>query len=88
MATKEEIQQEVDDNFEFFKEKLPELAATHLGKYALLRHQKLVDIFDSAGDAKKYAEAQYKDGIFSIQHIIDGITNLGYFSYGMSLSTV
>jgi len=83
-----EIQAEVDANFEAFKNELPLLLTSHPGKYALLHKKKVINIFDTAGDAQKYAEAQYPDGLYSIQQIVGGLTDLGYFSHAMHISSV
>ena len=87
MTTYEErvkiLQAEVDRNFEAFKKQLPDLLKTSAGKYALLRDQQVIEVFDSASDAQKYALAQYPDGRCSIQHISDHIADLGYFSHVM-----
>lgn len=88
MASRDALQQEVDKNYAAFAHMLRDLMADRAGKYALLRQEKLVDVFDTAGDAKKFAAAQYPDGLFSIQQITDRVVDLGYFSHAMHLSGV
>ncbi len=63
------IQAEVDRNFEAFRGMLPDLLKDHAGKYALLRDTKLIEKFDTAGDALIYAQAQFPDGLYSIQEV-------------------
>ena len=88
MSKVREIQAEVDQNFEAFKAKLPELAATHGGKFALLRHREVIQIFDTAGDAAKFAEAQFDDDLYSIQQITGHVMDLGYFSHAVPIEHV
>jgi hypothetical protein len=87
-ATRKEIEAEVRANFEAFTGLLPSLVKVNQGKFALLRSRAVVEIFDSAGDARKYAEAQFKDGLYSIQQIVEGIADLGYFSHAVSGAAV
>ncbi len=77
--TQIDIQKEVDDNFAFFQKKLPELMKTDSGKYALLRHCKIINTFDTFNDACQAGD-MHEDKIYSVQHITDRIINLGFFS--------
>ncbi|MEM7042180.1 MAG: hypothetical protein AAF543_05155 [Pseudomonadota bacterium] len=88
MASAEDIQTEIDKNYEAFKKRLPDLAKRHPGKFALMRKEDIVQIFDSAGDARLYAEAQYKDGLWSIQQISDHILDLGFFSHAVHVPSI
>ena len=88
MPTRQEIETEIRANFEAFSKMLPTLLKTNAGKYALLRKQKLVEVFDTPGDARKFAEAQFRDGLYSIQPISDVRIDLGYFSHAMPVSHV
>ncbi|MFQ5915526.1 MAG: hypothetical protein ACE5JS_20340 [Nitrospinota bacterium] len=88
MAEKPDIQAEVDKNYEAFRQLLPELLKEHKGKFALLRHQKLVQTFDSARDAVVFAEAQFSDGLYSVQEISEDVADLGFFSHAMHLGPV
>ena len=67
---------------------LPELAKTDPGKFALLRHEKLVQVFDTAGDTAKFATAQFDDGLYSIQEISSRVVDLGYFSHAVPVEHV
>lgn len=86
-ASAENIQAAVDENFEAFLKFLPELKQKHPGKFALMRECKIVEIFDTAADAMKYAEVQYEDGLYSIQQITDQTIDLGYFSHALHVET-
>ncbi len=76
-------QTEVDRNFVAFKAMLPDLLKDHAGKYVLLRDTKLIEKFDTAGDALIYAQAQFPDGLFSIQEVTGRTIDLGFFSHAM-----
>ena len=82
----QDIQTEVDRNFEAFKIMLPDLLKDHAGKYGLLRGTKLIEKFDTAGDALIYARAQFPDDLYSIQEITGRTIDLGFFSHAVPLS--
>jgi hypothetical protein len=79
-------QEEVDRNLAFFLDELPKIPATYIGKFALLRHQKIIDYYDTAPDAIHSANKIYPDGIFSIQQVINTAVNLGFYSYAVPLA--
>lgn len=88
MTDQKSHQDAVDRNFSAFEKMLPELATNHLGKFALLRDEKVVEIFDSARDALVYARAQYSDGLYSVQEINRRVVDLGYFSHAVPVGSV
>ena len=88
MSTDEKMEQELINNYKAFQKLLPELEPTDAGKYALMRKGKLSQIFDSPGDAMKFAEEKYTDGLYSIQQITDRVVELGYFSHAVHLGSV
>lgn len=88
MGDKTAIQEEVDQNYEAFKKILPELAKAHMGKYALMRRKEFVQVFDSPRDAIVFAEAQYPDGLFSVQQVTSQVADLGYFSHAVHIGSV
>ena len=75
---------EIDENFEAFEEILPTIKDEHAGEFALMRKREIVNYFDSAADALKYAEAVYEDGLYSIQEVTDEMADLGYFSHAIN----
>ena len=85
METNKDLKREeqIKNNFKVFIEQLPELLQTHKNKYALMKDCKIIAFFDSLEDAHKRAAMDYKDGIFSIQHVKEMPIDLGYFSYAM-----
>lgn len=83
MPTLEERQHAVDENYEAFKELLPDLIKTQAGKFALLHDRAVVQTFDTARDAMIYAEKTFPDGLYSVQEVTGAIVDLGYFSHAM-----
>ncbi len=81
----QDIQAEVDRNFEAFGAMLPDLLKDYAGKYVLLRGTKLIQKFDTAGDALIYAQAQFPDGLYSIQEVTGRTIDLGFFSHAMPI---
>jgi hypothetical protein len=77
-------EQAVSENFEAFEKQLPQLLQTHAGKYALLRDKKVVEFFDSVGDAVKYGRDNFADGLYSVQLVTQEVEDLGYFSHAVT----
>ena len=76
-------QLEVRANYDAFMKQLPQLLATHVGKFALMRHGQIVDFFDTPGDANRAGIKLYSDALFSIQEVTDSPVDLGFFSHAM-----
>lgn len=72
------IQEEVDKNYDFFKQEFAKIVVGHLGQFALLRNASIVDYFDSFNDAEKYANLAFKDRLYSIQKVEDVQIKLGF----------
>ncbi|MFI4976371.1 MAG: hypothetical protein ACHP84_17695 [Caulobacterales bacterium] len=79
---------EVEKNYSAFQRQLPELMVTHAGKFAVLRHAKIVDFFDTLSDAARYAARVYPDGMFSVQEVTGHVVNLGFYSHAVRQPTV
>ena len=79
--TKSELQTEIDQNLEFFLEKLPELLKEHRNRYALLQHKSIVGIFDTIRDARTTGDKLFPDKLYSIQMVSDVAMDLGFFSH-------
>jgi hypothetical protein len=60
---------EISANFAAFQAALPRLLPTHAGRYAVLRHTELLEIFDSYAAALAYCGETFSDRLFSIQEI-------------------
>jgi hypothetical protein len=76
-------EQAVSENFEAFEKQLPQLLQAHAGKYALLRDKKVVEFFDSVGDAVKYGRDNFPDSLYSVQLVTQEVEDLGYFSHAV-----
>ena len=72
-------QTEVDRNYEAFKRRLPDLLRTNANQFALLRHRRVIDCFDTVADAVRAGKALYDDGVFSVQEVTDQTIDLGYY---------
>jgi hypothetical protein len=79
---------ELERNYGEFEKLLPKFRPHEMGKFALMRDGKLINIFDSAKDAVLFADAQFKDDMYSVQHINPKPADLGYFSHAVSISSI
>jgi hypothetical protein len=84
---RQQIQEEVNKNFDFFKKELPQLMMGHLGQYALLKNASIVEFFDSFNDANKYAKLAFTDRMYSIQKVTNRIVRLGILETQLCLSS-
>ena len=82
------IQTEVDRNYGAFQKLLPELVEEHNGRFALMRGEKVVQIFDSVHDAVVFAKEKYDDDLFSVQEITERIVDLGFFSHAINVVSI
>lgn len=71
---------ELRHNYEAFARALPTLLPDHEGKYALMRHGRLIDWFDRPGDALRSGRERYEDGLFSVQEATNRVADLGWYS--------
>lgn len=69
MDQKEMQLAEIRRNYATFRAELPRLVGRFEGRFAVLRHAKVVDSFDTFGKALEYCGATYSDRMFSIQEI-------------------
>lgn len=74
---------QVQQNYEAFRERLPELLPEHRGKYALMTDGQVVEFFDTAAEAYRAGEARLGLGNFSMQKVVDKPIDLGIFSHGV-----
>ena len=84
MADRASKQEVVNRNFEAFQKELPTLVTTHPGKFALIRDEKIVEFFDTIGDAVKHAQSNYSDDLYSVQQVTHEVEDLGYFSHAVA----
>jgi hypothetical protein len=83
MSTATAQQTELENNYREFEKLLPTFLPQEHGKFVLMRRGQKVNVFDSAKDAVIFAEAQFKDGIYSVQQITIKTVDLGYFSHAV-----
>lgn len=72
---------EVDQNYDYFQRRMSDFLPSEFGRYALLRHRKIVGFFDNAAQAEMRGE-RFPDGIYSIQLVDPDPVNLGAYSNG------
>ena len=83
-----ERQKELEDNYWAFQKLLPSFRPEDNGKFVLMRHGEKVHIFDSPKDAVIFAQAQFPDGMYSVQQITNRTVDLGYFSHAVHVSNI
>ena len=86
--TKHTQQEEVDQNYEAFKEMLSELMESDAGRFALLHNRELVACFDTNHDASQAGRKFPEGKPFSVQKITRKPVDLGYFSHARILGSV
>ncbi|MBF0630979.1 MAG: hypothetical protein HQL89_08310 [Magnetococcales bacterium] len=69
-----------DEDYVAFMAMLPDLLREHAGRWALLHHGALVDLFDSATSAHQEGERRFPDGAFSLQQVSGSILALNWIS--------
>ena len=75
-----ELQNEIDANFDAFLEKLPELMVCEPDRWALMRRGECIAFFDTLRDALAVGNAQFEDGLFSVQEVTTKVIGLGWFT--------
>ena len=73
-----ERERELDRNYDYFQQHISEFARANAGRFALLRHQQLVQFFDTLADAVTYADAHFPDRLFSVQPVEPDPVDLGF----------
>ena len=75
--TKRTQQEEVDRNYEAFKQMLSGLMESDAGRFALLHNMEMVDCFDTNRDALQAGKKLLEDKPFSVQKITRKPVDLG-----------
>lgn len=73
--------EELDRNYDAFKAVLPELMKKHKGRWAIVREEKVVDIYDKFEEASSAGLKQYGDHRFNLQEVTDEPLYFGIFSH-------
>ena len=71
---------EIDRNYDSFQRSLGKLLRDHRGQYALMKSARIVEYFETPGEAYRQGLARYPDRIFSIQQVSEQPTELGMMS--------
>ena len=82
MASRE-LQSEVDANFDAFQEKLSELMISEPDRWALMKGGECIAFYDTLRDAMAAGNAQFEDGLFSVQEVTTREIDLGWFSHAV-----
>lgn len=75
------LSREVDQNYDYFQRRIASYMTDQRGRYALVRHCKVIDFFDDPGEAAREGSKRFADSIFSIQEVTDAPIDLGLYSY-------
>lgn len=81
-------QEEVDRNYEAFKQMLSELMESDAGRFALIHNKELVACFDTNRDAVQAGKKLLEGRRFSVQKITRKPVDLGFFSHARILGAV
>ncbi len=79
--TKHTQQAEVDQNYEVFKQMLPDLLQSDENRFALMHHGELITCFDTNRDALQAGKKLLEGKLFSVQKVTKQSVDLGYFSH-------
>jgi hypothetical protein len=82
-AAMDQLDREVDGNFEAFSTLLPNLLKSHAGQFALLRHCAIEDYFGDMRSALEAGLGRFGDHLFSVQEVTDRTADLGFFSHAV-----
>ena len=77
----EALSQEVDQNYDYFQRHIASYMPRERGRFALIRHRKVIGFFDDPGEAAQEGAKRFKDDIYSIQEVTDAPVDLGLYSY-------
>ena len=75
--------QEIEKNYQFFKQILPELETEHIDEFVLIRKQKIIGFYPSLIEAQLAGLGKYTDQLFSIQEVRNKPVELGFFRYAV-----
>ncbi|MEO5640253.1 MAG: hypothetical protein ABIQ98_00625 [Sphingomicrobium sp.] len=72
---------EVDRNYDAFVRMLGTILPEHRDQLALMRDGKIVEFYDTPGEANRAGVQMFADQIFSIQEVTDEPMDLGLWSH-------
>jgi len=77
----EQIEREIERNFDFFQRNLSAYLPARSGQFALLHDCDCKGFFPTAIDAEREGDRQFPDQVYSIQEVTDAPVDLGFFTY-------
>lgn len=75
------MQDQIETNYEWFRQTLPDLLATHRGQHALLNQRSVADFFPTSLEAIMAGLRQFGEGKFSVELVDDSVEDLGFYSH-------
>lgn len=81
MDARQRQREEVDRNYDAFKQMLPRILPEHLDQLALMKDERIVGYFEKPLEAFRAATEMFPDGVFSIQEVTDEPLDLGFWSH-------
>ncbi len=75
------LEAEIDANYDFFRRSLSDFLPIYLNQFAVIRAQSIEGFYAEVADADRAARLAFPDGVFSIQKVIQGPIDLGFFSH-------
>jgi hypothetical protein len=72
---------QVDRNYEAFRELLPRLLETKADRFALMHNEEVVGFFESSVAAVTDGMKRFGAGNYSVQQVATQAENLGFYSY-------
>lgn len=79
--SQQQIDSEVDRNFDAFSAMLPDLLQRAPGKFALLHGEQLVELYENSVAAVVEGLRRFGEGRYSVQEVTKMADNLGFYSY-------
>lgn len=73
--------EEIDSNYQYFQSCVSAYLPNDKGKFALLRHNKVIEVYQTLIEAVNAGNTQFADEVFSIQEVTDTALDLGFFSH-------
>jgi hypothetical protein len=77
------MQNEVDRNYEEFQKALPDLLKTVPGKYVVMHEGRVIESFDTFGDAVRFGHSKFGSEKYSVQEVTSHAVSLGFHSYAL-----
>ena len=72
---------EIRQNYTFFKGIVSGMMDQHAGKYALIHDCRVIDVYETAGEAVAEGTRRFGDSPFSVQRVINRPIDLGFLSH-------